>query len=68
MPDNYGFYVCDVCIPHSWYIIEHGINDTFYLHVSIDNTNINLRPDQNYATILDSKQYCGAEFALELSS
>ena len=68
MPENSAFYVCDVCIPHSWYTIEHGINDTFYLHVSNDNTNINLRPNQNYAIILDSKQYTGAELALQLST
>ena len=68
MPDNCVFYVCDVCVPHSWYTIEHGINDKFYLHVSNDNTNVNLRPNQNYAIILDSKQYTGAELATELSS
>ena len=68
MPDNCGFYVCDVCVPHSWYTIEHGINDKFYLHVSNDNTNVNLRPNQNYPIILDSKQYTGAELATELSS
>ena len=68
MPDNCGFYVCDVCIPHSWYTIESGINDRFYIHVSNDNTNVNLRPHENYAIILDSKQYTGAELALELSS
>ena len=68
MPDNCGFYVCDVTIPHSWYTIEHGINDRFYLHVSNDNANINLRPNQNYAIILDSKQYTGAELATELTA
>ena len=68
MPDNCGFYVCDVTIPHSWYTIEHGINDRFYLHVSNDNANVNLRPNQNYAIILDSKQYNGAELALELTT
>ena len=59
--------MCD-CIAHSWHTIEHGINDTFYLHVSNDNTNINLRPNDNYAIILDQKQYNGAELALELST
>ena len=68
MPDNCGFYVCDVCIPHSWYTIEAGINNTFYLHVSNNNANPDLRPNQNYAVVLDSKQYTGAELATELSS
>ena len=66
MPDL--FYCTDVCIPHSWYTIEHGINDTFYLHVSNDNSHVNLRPNNNYAIILDSKQYTGAELAFEFST
>ena len=27
MPEDTGFYVGDVCIPHSFYTIEAGIND-----------------------------------------
>lgn len=68
MPDNCGFYVADVTIPHSWYTIEHGINDRFYLHVSNDNANVNIRPNENFAMILDSKQYTGAELATELTA
>ena len=37
MPDNCAFYVCDVCVPHTWHTIEPGINDQFYLHISNDN-------------------------------
>ena len=68
MSDNCGFYVCDVCIPHSWYTIEHCINDRFDLHASNDNANPGVRPNRNHAVIFDSKQYAGAELALELSS
>jgi hypothetical protein len=68
MPENCGYYVCDVCIPHSWMTIEPGINDKFYIHTSDDNTNVNLRPNENYAIQLDSRQYTGAELALEISS
>jgi len=68
MPDNTGFYVCDVTIPHSWYTVEHGINDRFYLHVSNDNANVDLRPNMNYAIILYSKQYTGSSLALELTT
>ena len=68
MPNDCGFYVCDVCIPHSWYTIEHGINDRFYIHTSNDNTNVAARPAAYYAIILDSKQYTGAELATELSA
>ena len=68
MPENCGYYVCDVCIPHCWMTIEPGINDKFYIHTSDDNTNVNLRPNENYAIQLDSRQYTGAELALEISS
>ena len=49
MPDNCGFYVCDVCIPHSWYTIEITINNTLYLQVSNNNATPDLKPNQNYA-------------------
>ena len=26
MPEDTGFYIDDVCIPHSWYPVEDGIN------------------------------------------
>ena len=28
MPDDTGFYIDDVCIPHAWYPIEVGVNDS----------------------------------------
>ena len=34
LPQNTVFYLEDVCIPHSWYTIEPGINDTFYFGFS----------------------------------
>ena len=55
-------------MPHGRYTIEPSINDRFYLHVSNDNVNPDLRPNSKYAIILDSKQYTGAELAWELSS
>ena len=67
MPDNCGFYVCDVCVPHSWYTIEPNINNKFYLHVSNDNADPALRPNANYVMTLDSKIYTGADLALEIS-
>ena len=27
MPQDTGFYIDDVCIPHSWYTIETGVNN-----------------------------------------
>ena len=67
MPENCGFYVCDVCIPHSWYTIEPNINDKYYLHTSNNNANVSLRPNDNYVMTLTSKQYTGAELATELN-
>ena len=67
MPDNAGFYVADVCVPHSWKTIEPGINDKFYLHVSNDNADPTLRPNTNYTMTLESKVYTGADLALEIS-
>ena len=29
-PENTGFYIDDVCIPHSWYVIEENVNDKLY--------------------------------------
>ena len=66
MPDNCVFYIDDVCIPHSWYTIETGINDKFYFHVSNNNPDEDLRPNQNYAVTIDSKMYTGADLATEI--
>ena len=35
MPDNSVFYNSDVCSPHSWYTVEQGINDKFYLQLKL---------------------------------
>ena len=31
MPKNTVFYIEDVCIPHTWYTIEAGMNDRLYI-------------------------------------
>ena len=28
MPEDTGFYIDDVCIPHTWFPVEDGINNT----------------------------------------
>lgn len=33
MPHNAIFLIDEICIPHAWYSVEAGINDTFYMHV-----------------------------------
>ena len=30
MPDNTVFYICDICIPHVFRLIEAGVNDRLY--------------------------------------
>ena len=27
MPEDCGFYIDDVCLPHSWHTVEEGLND-----------------------------------------
>ena len=34
MPEDTGFYIDDVCIPHTWYTVETGRNDK--LHFSFN--------------------------------
>ena len=33
-PDNTAFYIDDVCISHSWFVIEENLNDKLYICVS----------------------------------
>ena len=37
MPDDTGFYIDDVCIPHTWYTVETGRNDK--LHFNLNTVN-----------------------------
>ena len=37
LPENCVFYISDVCIPHSWFTVEQGINDKFYLQNIFNN-------------------------------
>ena len=60
MPDNSVFYVSDVCIPHSWYTIEQGINDKFYLQIRFNGFTFDI------ILTLDSKNYTGADLAVEI--
>ena len=65
LPENCVFKVVDVCIPHSWYTIEEGINDKCYFQVSNTNS-IDIRPFLCYRVQLTSKNYVGVELAAEL--
>ena len=50
MPEDAGFYVDDVCVPHTWYPIEAGRNaqlvvtyDDLTDFISIDSGNYNVK-------------------------
>jgi hypothetical protein len=68
LPDNCVFYICDVCIPHSWKTIEEGVNDTFYL------MKVNVTPVDGedtfwgYIVRLASNNYTPTTFAEELQT
>ncbi len=34
MPEDTGFYIDDVCIPHTWFPIEDGVNDSILYRVN----------------------------------
>ena len=39
MPHNAIFLIDEICVPHAWYSVEEGINDSFYMHVWNTQTN-----------------------------
>ena len=36
MPEDTGFYIDDVCIPHAWYTVNENVNDQVHFFVSHD--------------------------------
>ena len=60
MPDNSVFYISDVCIPHSWYTVEQGINDIFYLQIRFNGFTFDI------ILTLDSKNYTGGDLAVQI--
>ena len=64
LPEKCKAYLDEICIPHSFYTIEAGINDKFYLHASTTAAN----PPLDYWIItIPSKTYTGADLATELT-
>jgi len=64
MPSNTIFHVDDICIPHSWYTIEEGVNDTLYISSSIPNV-ANLF---NYVITVDKGVYSGIQLKIALQT
>ncbi len=66
MPDNTVFYIDDISIPHSWYSLSNGINNTFYIHISTTDSVPEL--NDNFAIELVSQNYNGAELASQIQT
>ena len=49
MPEDTGFYIDDVCIPHTWYTVETGRNDKLHFGFNTGNAIVSI-PEGNYTT------------------
>ena len=68
LPEKCKAYLDEICIPHSFYTIESGINDKLYIHISNNNANVNLRPMEYYVFTIPSKNYTGASLATAINN
>ena len=58
--DNTIFYVDDVCIPHTWYTVETGVNDKLYIRTILNAVNT------DYVLTLTAQNYSGDQMKTEL--
>lgn len=49
LPEDTVFYVDDICIPVSWYVVDEQRNNKFYFSVN-DQTYVKIIPAENYST------------------
>ena len=50
MPEDTGFYIDDVCIPHTWYPIEEDVNNWLICRISNYAVPLNIQiPEGNYS-------------------
>ena len=68
LPDNCVFYICDICIPHSWKTIEEGYNDTLYIMTVNPNPATPADTYNGFIVRLASNNYTPATFATELQA
>jgi hypothetical protein len=47
MPEDTGFYIDDVCIPHTWYTVETGRNDKLHFGFNASDAVVTI-PEGNY--------------------
>ena len=62
MPSDTVFFITDVCIPHSWYTVELGINNRIYFQINV------LSDVKYYIATMTDGVYDGADFATELGA
>jgi len=67
-PENTAFYIDDVCIPHSWHVIEANVNDKIYITIrpetlDADSSGIGWR-----IVKIESGNYTGPDLALEIQT
>ena len=62
MPADTVFFITDVCIPHSWYTVELGINNRIYFQINV------LTDVKYYIATMTAGVYDGADFATELGA
>ena len=63
MPDDTVFFICDVWIPHSWFTVETGINDSIYFQVNVVGVSTTY-----YIARMEAGVYDGAGFRGALNS
>ena len=73
-PENTAFFIDDVCIPHSWYLIDDNVNDKLYFSycpaalaplLVIDPTNTGV---ENIMVKIEAGNYSGSDLAVELQT
>ena len=62
MGDNTGFYVDDVCVPHTWHTVEEGVNDKIYIRTILNGANT------DYLLALTAQNYNGVQLRAELET
>jgi hypothetical protein len=62
-PENSVFYIDDVSIPHSWYVVEGDVNDKLYITVIADDGSLNAV----YTVTIQPGNYNGIDLASELA-
>ena len=67
-PENSVFYIDDVSIPHSWYVIEAGVNDKLYIYVSPDPPDADFNGVAYRIVTLDPGNYVGTDLAAEIQT